>query len=34
MTTDGRAGVVHSEFAQVRVDIDYAGLSPGCGSRT
>ena len=28
MTTDGRAGVVHSEFAQVRVEIDYAGLSP------
>lgn len=28
MTTDARAGIVHSEFAQVRVDIDREGLSP------
>lgn len=28
MTDDSRAGIVHSEFAQVRVDIDHEGLSP------
>ncbi|MFD6894690.1 hypothetical protein ACFWB0_09110 [Rhodococcus sp. NPDC060086] len=28
MTTEARTGVVHSEFAQVRVDIDHAGLGP------
>ncbi|HEY5854766.1 MAG TPA: hypothetical protein VIW24_12125 [Aldersonia sp.] len=28
MTADNRAGIVHSEFAQIRVDIDHEGLSP------
>lgn len=28
MTTDNRTGIVHSEFAQVRVSIDYRALSP------
>lgn len=28
MTADTRAGIVHSEFAQIRVDIDHEGLSP------
>ncbi|AII10947.1 hypothetical protein [Rhodococcus opacus] len=27
-TTDSRAQIVHSEFAQIRVDIDNEGLGP------
>ena len=28
MSRDSRTGIVHSEFAQVRIGIDYEGLSP------
>lgn len=28
MATDNRAGIVHSEFAQIRVNIDHEGLGP------